>query len=130
MPEFDFRASRRLSAALLLLGILLIVLSWTGIGRIGIDAVWDHQDSAAYTRLVAENHRLGYEDPATSELTEEELAAQQKTIKKRLDAMIEKLEYAKSRPQVWSRNLFWTGLVLAALGTLVHFGCPGRPGPA
>lgn len=114
------RAARRLSPALLLLGTLLIILSWTPVGRLASEASWGSEDAAAYTRLVAENHRLGYENADSSRLTQEELDAQRRAVDAQLDAMIEKLEYAKSRPQAWSRGLFWTGAGLAALGTLIH----------
>jgi hypothetical protein len=121
MADTDAQAPRRLlPTVLLVLGILLILTSWTPIGKLESEAVWTPDDSVAYSRLVEENHRIAYEAPERSGLTDEQLAAKRQRIEQQLAAKIEKLEYAKSRPEVWSRNLFWSGALLVTLGGLSH----------
>jgi hypothetical protein len=112
---------RYVPISLLAVGILLIITSWTSIGKVAADAAWAPEDEQVYGRLVQENHSLSYQSAERSGLSEEEFAANRKRIEDKLEAMIDKLEHAKSRPVVWSRYLFWTGTTLAALGALAHF---------
>lgn len=112
---------RYVPTGLLAAGILLILVSWTPLGKVATDAAWDPEDAKVYGRLIQENHSLTYQSAEQSGLTEEEFAANRTKVKANLEAMIDKLEYAKSRPDVWSRYLFWTGTALAALGALAHF---------
>lgn len=112
---------RNVPTGLLVVGILLLLVSWTPIGKVATDAAWAPEDAKVYGRLVQENHSLNYQSAAQSGLTEEEFAVHRKKVQDNLEAMIDKLEYAKSRPTVWSHYLFWTGTVLAALGALAHF---------
>ena len=111
---------RYVPISLLAVGILLIVASWTSIGRVATDAAWTPEDASVYGQLVQENHSMSYQSVERSGLTEEEFAAKQKNIEDKLDAMINKIENAKSQPAIWSRNLFWTGTALTVLGTLSH----------
>ena len=112
---------RYVPIGLLAIGILLILTSWTSLGKVATDAAWTPEDAEVYGRLVQENHSLSYQSAERSGLTEEQLTANRDKIESRLKAMIDKLEYAKSRPAVWSRYLFWAGAALAALGALAHF---------
>lgn len=115
---------RLASATLLGLGILLIVMSWTSVGRWAFKSTWSTEDSAVYDKLVVENHRIGFEDPARLGITPDELAVQQKRIDEELAVLSAKLEHVRSRPKVWSRALFWAGAVVATLGALIHFTQP------
>ena len=116
--------------SLLAVGILLIIASWTSIGKVAADAAWTPQDAEVYGRLVQENHSLSYQSAEHSGLTEEEFAANRKNVEDKLEAMIDKLEHAISRPEIWSRNLFWTGTVLAVLGALAHLSCRAKSSSA
>ncbi len=127
--EIDPQAPRRIPAILLVSGIGLIITSWTPIGKLSTHSIWNREDSAAYSRLVEENHHITYETPERSGLTEEQLAAKRQRIEQKLAAKIEKLEYAKSRPEGWSRNLFWSGVVLVVLGGLAHLLGSSRVSP-
>ena len=131
MAEIDAEAPRRhLPAVLLIFGILLIIVSWTPIGKLESDVVWTQHDSDTYSRLVEENHHLAYEDPGRVGLTEAQFAEKRQKVEQELAAKIEELEFAKSRPAVWSRNLFWSGVVLVVLGALAHlFGRGGTTQP-
>jgi len=111
---------RYVPISLLAAGILLIIASWTSIGKVATDTAWAPEDAEVYGRLVQENHSMSYQSVERSGLTEEEFAAKRKNIEDKLEAMIDKLEYAKSRPAIWSRNLFWIGTALTVLGTLAH----------
>jgi hypothetical protein len=126
MAETPARASRRVSAVFLLLGIALIILSWTPIGRLATEANWTSEDSVRYSRLVEENHRAIYESPGRTGFTEAELADMRQRIQQDLAAKIRKLDYAKSRPEAWSRILFWLGAALAGLGVLALAIGPSR----
>lgn len=111
---------RYVPISLLTAGILLIVASWTSIGRVPTDAAWTPEDAAVYGQLIQENHSMSYQSGEGSGLTEEEFAAKRKNIEDKLEAMINKIEDVKSQPAIWSRNLFWTGTALTVLGTLTH----------
>ena len=111
---------RYVPISLLTVGILLIVASWTSIGKVATDAAWAPEDAVVYGRLVQENHSMSYQSVERSGLTEEEFAAKRKILEDKLDTMIDKLEDAKAKPAVWSRNLFLTGTALTVLGALAH----------
>ena len=111
---------RYVPISLLAVGILLIVASWTSVGKLATDAAWTPEDQKLYGRLVQENHRLNYQSTESADLSAEELAEKKQKVKRQLEAMIAKLEHAKARPAVWSRILFWVGAVLALSGTFIH----------
>ena len=99
----------------------MVVISWTSVGKLVTEAVWTPEDAEIYSRLVEENHRLSYRSAERSGLSEEEFAANRNRVESNLESMIEKIDYAKSQPAVWSRYLFWAGTVLAILGAATHY---------
>lgn len=109
-----------MSAILLVLGILLIIASWTPICQVATNAVWDREDTIAYGELVQENHRLAYQAVERSGLTEEQLEAKRKKVKDALATKTQELKYAKTRSELWSRIFFLTGSMFAAIGAFVY----------
>lgn len=123
MISIDGSLCHRISVALLLLGIALIVVSWLPVGSFVRDTNWSRADSKAYGELIMENHQLGSDDTSNSGKTQKQLATRRKVIQQQLDSLTEKLEYAKSRPEAWSHSLFWSGVVLVLLGAIANFLC-------
>jgi len=107
-------------ALLIALGIVLIIASWTSIGRVASRAMWTNEDSAAYSKLRQESHRTAYQSPARAGVTEAQMKAQQEKMKKQAEAMRKKLENAQQQPRRWSQYLFWSGALLTAIGGLGH----------
>lgn len=108
---------------LIALGIALIIVSWTPIGRVASQAIWTNEDSAAYSKLHQQRHHAAYQSPARAGITEAEMKAQQERLKTRAEAMRKKLEYARQQPRRWSQYLLWSGALLAAVGGLGLLAC-------
>jgi hypothetical protein len=53
-------------------------------------------------------------------LTEQEQAAQVAKLESAVVAMQLKLKNAQQRGDVWSRQLWWLGIVMAGLGIVLH----------
>jgi len=109
-----------LSLLLMVIGIGLIVASWTPIGRVASRAMWTHEDSAVYSKLRQQLHGSAYQSPARAGITEAEMKAQQEKMKTHAEAMRKKLENARSQPRRWSQGLLWSGALLTALGVFGH----------
>jgi len=105
---------------LIVLGIGLIVASWTPLGRVASRAMWTHEDSAAYSKLRQQLHRSAYQDPARAGITEAQMKAQREKMERQAEVMHKKLENARLQPQRWSQYLLWSGALLTALGGLSH----------
>ena len=122
LANSNSKVKYRFSASgLLVAGIVLIALSWTSIGDFASETAWTTDDTAVYARLVQENHSLEYSTASQAGLTEDEFQAKKQDTRHRLDRMIDKLEYAKSRSAAWSRMLFAAGVALSATGAFLHF---------
>ena len=73
-----------------------------------------------FGELTRENHRLTYQPVLGSGLTEEQLEAERKRVKNALAAMKKKLDYARTRPEIWSRIMFLTGSGFAGVGAIAY----------
>ena len=122
----ESRESRILPPALLLLGILLVVLSFLPIGSQVAKSRWTPEDSAHYDKITQEYKRSHYDTAARSGLSEEEWRSQRQRMKQEIDAMSEKLAHARAQPDFWSTVLLWSGAALSAVGFFLH----KRTGPA
>jgi len=107
-----------LNALFVALGTVLIIASWTPIGRNAAQATWTNEDSAAYSRLRQQHHRTAYQSPERAGISTAEQEARQEKLKIQTEAMRKKLQYARQQPQRWSRYLLWAGALLAAIGGL------------
>jgi len=101
---------------LIVLGIALIVASWTPVGRVASQAMWSNEDSASYSKLRQQLHSSAYQSSARAGLTETEMKAQRERLEIQAGAMHKKLERAKSMPQRWSRYLLVVGCLLTVTG--------------
>ena len=102
-------------------GALLILGSLLPAGNPSDVSSWTNDDSAAYERISQEYHRLSYESPDRSGLTEKQLETQRDAARRQFDALRAKLRDAQSEPLTWKRQMFWSGVLLAVLGGLGHF---------
>jgi len=109
-----------MNAVLVALGAVLIIASWTPLGRDASQAIWTNEDSAAYSRLRQEYHHTAYQSPERAGISAAEQEARQKKLKIQTDAMRKKLQHARQQPQRWSRYLLWSGALLAAAGGLSY----------
>ena len=114
------RVRRILPPALLLLGILLVALSFLPIGSRFAESQWTPEDSAHYDKITQEYKRSQYDTAARSGLSEEEWSSQRQRMKQEIDAMNQKLTRARAQPDFWSTLLLWSGAAFAAVGFFLH----------
>ncbi|NOY40405.1 MAG: hypothetical protein GXP26_01025 [Planctomycetes bacterium] len=118
----DASDARRSLVCILLIafGIVLILASWTPLGRVASQAMWTSEDSAAYSKIRQQSHYTAYQSPARAGITEAQRKAQQERLKTQAEAMRKKLERARQQPQRWSQYLLWSGALFTACGFLGH----------
>ncbi len=118
----DDSGSKRslMAVSLIVVGILMIIVSWTPIGRVASRGMWTNEDAATYSKIRQQIHSSTYQSAAQSGITETELKAQKERLNVKAEAMRKKLDRAKGQPERWSRYLFWVGILLAAAGSFAH----------
>ncbi len=108
-----------LPVALMIVGILLIGASFLPIGKVVAEAQWTTEDSAAYDRVSREYKFSTFDTHVQHGVSEQEWQSQRDRMKQRMRAYEEKLERAKSQPQLWSRYLMGIGVLVTAAGFYV-----------
>jgi len=99
-----------LAGALLILSSLLPQRDLTSHSR------WTEEDAENFALLSEEFHRFAHQSPETVK----QMNIRNGELKDSFEAMHEKLEHARSRPDRWSQYLLWSGALLTGLGGLSH----------
>ena len=115
-PSFQF-PSPLAPILLLLLGIVLVATSFLPLKEFMTPA-WDTSDSAQMAQLRMKYHDSSYTSPERQGITSEEAAQMQEKMKSEIEKLEAKLSLAKAAPKFWSRILFWSGVLISAIGAL------------
>lgn len=109
-----------LSVLFCVVGAMLVLASLLPLDSFASRSNWSMEDSDSYDRITEEYKDSTYKSPGELGLTQEQYDQRQKELLTAVEAMRDKLEYARGRGSVWKQRLRWSGIATTAVGLILH----------